>query len=611
MRSERADSLITSKRQAIDRLSICLLVLIAAFGSFWAGERPASAQENGGYEVEIEGVPDGELLEILQSVSDTYEFREQTLPTISLLRNRARNDIPRLLEALASWGYFKADVQVDIRREGREPVVVFQIDPGPQFLLERVSIVDPGGEPSEDLPGVDAIGLKKGAPFRAQAILDARDRLLLEIGNAGRPFPEVLETEVVADHDTNGVRVMFRVNPGPLAWFGSTEIEGLSRVREDYAATLVPWDEGNPFREDLIAQARIDLIRSGLFSLVEICKGEIVAETNRLPMFLTVRERRHRTMRAGLNYTTDFGVGAIFGWEHRNLFGRGEFFETQLSVNELRQSLDTDFQKPNFLREDQRLVLRSILSNEDLDAYESRTLRNSAMIQRDLSRSLTVGAGVGFDYLDVREDGGRDTFYLFSIPLSARMNTTDDLLDPSRGFTLSVLGTPFIETLGENVSYLRYDLSGSAYLQVVDDRRLILAARGRYGQILGAERARVPATERFYAGGGGSVRGYPFQSLSPLDENDDPTGGLSIVELSFEVRTRVSERLGFVLFADGGRAFESDTPDPGEKLFWGVGAGLRYFTVIGPVRLDVAFPIQNRAGVDDSFQVYISIGQSF
>jgi translocation and assembly module TamA len=295
-------------------------------------------------------------------------------------------------------------------------------------------------------------------------------------------------------------------------------------VREDYAATLVPWDEGDPFREDLIAQARMDLIRSGLFSLVEIRKGEIVAETNRLPMFLTVRERRHRTMRAGLNYTTDFGFGAIFGWEHRNLFGRGEFFETQLSVNELRQSLDTDFQKPQFLREDQRLVLRSILSNEDLDAYESRSIRNSATIQRDLSRSLTVGAGVGFDYLDVLRGWRRDTFYLFSIPLSATMNTTDDLLDPTRGFTLSALATPFIETLGENVSYFRYDISGSAYLQVVDDRRLILAARGRYGQILGAQRARVPVTERFYAGGGGSVRGYPFQSLEPAGRERRPDG---------------------------------------------------------------------------------------
>jgi translocation and assembly module TamA len=611
MRSERAGSPIPDQRWTLDRLFICLLSLLAACGFFWAGERSASAQEDAGYEVEFEGVPDNDLLELLRSVSDTYEFREQTLPTISLLRNRARNDIPQLLEGLASWGYFKADVQVDVRLAGREPVVVFQIDPGPHFLIERVSVVDPGGEPSQELPGARAIGLRRGAPFRAQTILDARDRLLLELGNAGRPYPEVLETEVVADHDTNGVRVMFRVDPGPVALFGSTEVEGLSRVREDYAATLVPWDEGDPFREDLVAQARLDLIRSGLFSIVEIRKGEVVAETKRLPMFLRVRERRHRTMRAGLNYTTDFGFGAIFGWEHRNLFGRGEFFATQLSVNELLQSLDTDFQKPQFMREDQRLVLRSILSREDLDAYESRSIRNSATIQRDLSRNLTVGAGVGFDYLDILEDGDRDTFYLFSIPLSATLNTTDDLLDPTRGFTLSALATPFIETLGDNVSYFRYDISGSAYLQVVDERRLVLAARGRYGQILGAQRDRVPVTERFYAGGGGSVRGYPFQSLSPQDENDDPTGGLSVLEFSFEARTKVSERLGFVLFADGGRAYERDTPDPGEKLFWGVGAGLRYYTVIGPVRLDVAFPLQDRDGVDDAFQVYISIGQSF
>jgi translocation and assembly module TamA len=138
-----------------------------------------------------------------------------------------------------------------------------------------------------------------------------------------------------------------------------------------------------------------------------------------------------------------------------------------------------------------------------------------------------------------------------------------------------------------------------------------LAARARYGQILGAGRAAIPATERLYAGGGGSVRGYPYQSLSPLDPNEDPTGGRSVVELSFELRTRLSERFGLAMFLDGGRAYEEQTPDFGRGLYWGAGAGLRYYTLIGPVRLDVAFPLQDRAGVDDSFQIYISIGQAF
>jgi translocation and assembly module TamA len=587
-----------------------LIILVAAFCALPA---TATAQEEEAveYTVDFEGVPNPELLELLQAVSDTFTYREQVPPSVSLLSNRARRDIPQLREALSSWGYFKADVQVEVQRVNKSLRVLFRIVPGPQFRLEEVSILGPEGEPSKDLPTPRDIQLRPRAPFRAAEVLDARDNLLSLLGNAGRPYPEVKETDVVADHDTNTVRVRFTVNPGPVAWFGETEIEGLRRVKSDHAARLVPWEKGELFRQDLIEQGRIELIRSGLFTLVEIRTGEVLSETNRLPMFLRLRERRHRTLRIGLNYTTDFGFGALLGWEHRNLFGRGEHFDTLLAVNELRQSLDTTFQKPFFLRDDQRLVLRSTLAQEDSDAFESRSIRNSAGIERDLTRRITVGAGVGFDYLDIREDGGRDTFILLSFPLSLNINTTDDLLDPSRGFTLRALGTPFVETFGDSVSYVRYDISGSVYYQIIDDRRLIFATRGRYGQILGASRGRVPATERFYVGGGGSVRGYPYQSLTPLDDNNDPTGGLSVVELSFELRGRLTDTIGAALFLDGGRAYANDTPDPGEDLYWGAGVGFRYYTPIGPIRLDVAVPLQDREGVDESFQIYISIGQAF
>jgi translocation and assembly module TamA len=593
--------------------SAAAALLLALLVALCACPAPSSAQEEdqAEYAVEFTGIPDAELLDLVRSVSDTFTYREQAPPSLSLLRNRAMNDIPQQLEAMASWGYFKADVQVDVQRRKDSFLVVFHVDSGPQFLLEEVSVLDHEGEPSQALPTPREILLRPGAPFMAGQVLDARDTLLSLLGNAGHPYPEIRETEVVADHATDRVRVRFLVSPGPVAWFGETGIEGLRRVREDHAARLVPWDEGERFRQELVEQARMDLIRSGLFSLVEIRMGEVLSATNRIPMFLRLRERKHRTTRVGINYTTDFGFGGLLGWEHRNLFGRGEHLETLLSVNELRQSLDATFQKPHFLREDQRLVLRTTLAQEETDAYESRSLRNLIRIERDLTPRTTVGAGVGYDFLDVEEDGSRDTFILLSLPLSFVRNTTDDLLDPSRGYTLAALVTPFIETFGDDVRYLRYDVSGSIYQEVLDNRRLILASRARYGQILGASRARVPATERFYAGGGGSVRGYPFQSLTPLDENDDPVGGQSVIELSFELRSRISERLGFAIFLDGGRAYEQDTPDIGEEIFWGTGLGFRYYTPIGPIRLDVAVPLQDREGVSESFQVYISIGQAF
>ncbi len=585
-------------------------VLVVYFCFFYDCSE-VQGEELGEYTVEFKGVPDNVSLELLRAVSDTYIYRDQALPSARLLRNRAAKDIPRLREAMASIGYFKTQIKLEVERKNETYHVIFLIDSGPRFFLEKVRIVDPLGEPSELLPDPEDIGLTPNTPFRADNILNSRDKLLSLLGNSGHPYPEILATDVVADHDTNSVQVSFQVRPGPIAWFGDTEIEGLRRVKEDHAVRMLPWEGGELFRRKLIEQARIELIRSGLFSVVEFSKGEIVSETDRLPMFLHLRERRHRTMRVGLNYTTDFGFGALLGWEHRNMLGRGEGFEILLSGNELRQSLDANFQKPYFYRDDQRLVLRSMLAREDSDAFESRSFRNTARIERDLTENITAGAGIGYDYLYVDEDGINDTFALLSFPLSLGINTTDDLLDPTMGYTLGVLTTPFVETFGDNVTYFRYDFTGSAYYEVLDNRRMILASRGRYGQIVGASRSRVPGSERFYAGGGGSVRGYPYQSLTPLNVDDDPIGGKSVVELSFELRSRLSERFGFAVFLDGGRAYEGTVPNLGDELFWGAGVGLRYYTLIGPIRLDVAFPLRDRESVDDSFQVYISIGQAF
>jgi translocation and assembly module TamA len=126
----------------------------------------------------------------------------------------------------------------------------------------------------------------------------------------------------------------------------------------------------------------------------------------------------------------------------------------------------------------------------------------------------------------------------------------------------------------------------------------------------GAERDEIPADIRFYAGGGGSIRGYAYQSVGPT-QNNEPIGGRSLITMSAELRIKITEKMGLVAFVDGGSAFESAFQDFEETLQWGGGLGFRYFTAIGPLRLDVGIPINRRAGIDDSFQIYVSIGQAF
>ena len=130
------------------------------------------------------------------------------------------------------------------------------------------------------------------------------------------------------------------------------------------------------------------------------------------------------------------------------------------------------------------------------------------------------------------------------------------------------------------------------------------------GATSGAERDEIPADIRFYAGGGGSIRGYAYKSVGPRHENQ-PLGGRSVAGLSSELRMNVTDTMGFAAFVDGGGVFESSFPDFGETFRWGAGLGLRYLTPVGPLRLDIGVPLNRREGIDNSFQVYVSLGQAF
>jgi len=171
--------------------------------------------------------------------------------------------------------------------------------------------------------------------------------------------------------------------------------------------------------------------------------------------------------------------------------------------------------------------------------------------------------------------------------------------------------TPYQVFGDDSFPFVKASIGSSAYYAIDPDARFVLAGRGRFGTLLGADTQQVPAGKRFYAGGGGSIRGYEFQSVGPLDNENDPLGGRSLLEVSAELRIRVTETIGVVPFIDGGTAFDSALPDFGETLRWAGGLGLRYFTAIGPVRLDVAVPINKRENVDDDFQFYVSLGQAF
>jgi translocation and assembly module TamA len=574
--------------------------------------RPSGAEEAVPYEVTIEGVEDRTLLEGLKAASDAISLKDNPPASIFLLRKRAERDQEQFTQVLRAMGHYGAKVEFHVDAGSRPAQVVFQVTPGPPYLLKSfdLKLVGDGPLKSDELPGPEDLGLSLDAVFRAEAFVEAEKRLLEQLGVQGFPFPKIPERRIIVDHETRSVSALLRVDPGPAARFGPVEITGLESTKESVVRRKIPWKEGDPYNAHRLTRLQEDLIELGLFSAVSVSPAGALGDEGRLPVTITVKERKHRSIGAGVSYRTDEELGVKFSWEDRNLRGENERLGIQAILSDLTYAAEGSYRKPFFFREDQALTLSSRLAEDKPDAYTSRNLTNSAMVSRDLTRALKIGGGVGFKQAQITQLGEREDFSLLSLPLQLAWDRSDNLLDPKKGTRLGVQVAPFRDLFKEDLQFTKAKMNVGQYLEILRSPSTVLAGRIHMGVVSGEERMEIPADERMYAGGGGSVRGYAYQSLGPRREGI-PTGGKSLFEASVETRVRLTERIGLVFFMDGGNAFEDLRPSSDEELFWGAGVGVRYFTPIGPFRFDIAVPLDRREGIDDSFQIYISVGQSF
>ena len=497
---------------------------------------------------------------------------------------------------------------------------------------------------------LETFGLAKGAPAEAQAVLNAVAAVPAAMRKAGYPLAEQGKARYVVDRSTHTLDVEVRIKTGPLLRMGQVLVQehGMAPavsgdsdtppVRADYLNKLSPWVEGQYWNDDLLKAYRSTLQETGLFSSIDMKPARLSpqqAETagyaatsdtpsaqplpvwmstdGTTPVDLTVRDAPPRTVSGGMHYSTDTGFGVRGAWESRNLFGGGEQLRITAPIAQTSQSLNATFRKPAFGIRDQALVGEAWAINEETDAYDQKALSVAGGLERRFRKDWShwwASARLSLEAGSLRDNArGRRTYSLVGVPLAVRHDTTNDLLNPTSGTRLSLEVTPYTGTFNGPLTTVRTRVDASAYWSPGWDR-LVFAGRAAAGSLTGESVHNIPASLRFYTGGGGSVRGYKYQSLGPHDADGDPVGGLSFTDVGLEARFRITESFGLVPFVDGGMVYESSMPDWGKKLAWGVGLGFRYYTLIGPIRLDIATPLQDR---DDNkaFQIYLSIGQAF
>lgn len=585
---------------------VALVCFLGVCAAGFAGE-PAVP-----YKPSIEGVDSGAVRGVLEGVSDTFALEKRPPATRLLLQGRVDRDVPRLVAALNGLGYYDAEVRAQVDDAVAPVRVEFQVSLGPAYTLSSVEIGTAGSEAAGELrtPGAESVGLRSGEPVRPRAIVEAESKLLDACRRQGYPFARMEERRVVVDRAAKSVAVSFRVAPGPAASFGAVTFSGLASVEESFVRTVLTWREDDRYNAALLDEFERRLIRLGLFSSVKVAQAEALDAAGALPIAVVVTERKPRTVGAGLGYRTDEGPSGRVAWEHRNLLHRGERLEIDVAASSIENSADVKFRKPAFLRSDQTLKLELRLAHDDPDAFESSSLRAEASLERAVSERLHVGAGLALRRADVKQFRRTRRFDLLSVPTTLSWDAVDNPFDPAEGRRVRLKAAPYADLDGFDFAFLKTSLEYVQYLRLSHSPSIVFAGRAAVGTLLGSGRRNVPADERFFAGGSGSIRGYPYQSAGPV-RGDNPIGGRSMLELGGELRFRLTERLGLVTFVEGGAAFDSMAPDLSYPLRLGAGMGLRYFTSVGPIRFDVAVPINPPDNADDPFQVYISLGHAF
>lgn len=592
--------------------------VLAACASDEAGPETASSALSGPqpvpYTASIEGLDNlPAIREVVRASARTFQLQPKGAPSRAGLERRAGQDVATITRVLRAEGHYDAGVtpRLGTARSVAQSVT-FAVDPGPLYTFgERNFILEPAPEtapPANDL--LSASGLVAGTPARGEAVLDAEAAVLVTLKRRGFPDARFVDRKAVAVKDGAKLNLTSTFDPGPASTFGKLQIEAGNSLDEDYIRDLIPWKQGAAWDQKKVDDFQDSLRATGLYTSVSLKPVE-KGQAGPRDIVLSVDNARQRSIGGSLRYDTDQGPGVRLFWRHRNLLGKAEDFRAETDVSLREQKLTVGITRPRHPTEKWTSNESVTLRRLDEDAFEEESLTFRSGMEIRAGGGWVLGGRLEGSGSLVRTDFGDDTTYLAGLPLFARRDRTDDPLDATRGYRLLLNAGPFAGfNNGEFIQFGVVGGGGSVYLPLIGKNRLVLALRSRVTSILSQDLDDIPVNQRTFAGGGSSVRGFEFQSISPANAQGDLTGGRFLNENSLEFRLRLGESFGLVAFADTGLVEEEPFPSFEEKLNVGVGGGLRYYSPVGPIRLDVAFPLDRRAG-DNLFEFYISLGQAF
>ena len=545
-------------------------------------------------------------------------------------RRRARQAADSATALLRSEGYYDSEITPDIG-EGEHPKGILRVNTGPRTVFGDTAVEWVGTAPddkSEAFARAD-LKLKPGAPARAADVLAAEGRMVAALQQHGYADAKATPRDVVVDHADKTMRPTFRIAAGALVRMDGMKLTDKGgRTNPRFIRKLAPWKPREIYKPNDVAELERRLLDTGVYDSVTVALAPQPDADGLRPVMVSVSDRTRHALSLGLGYSTTEGVLVNSTFSSYNLLHSADTLTYFAKVQQIDTRIGISESLPDFWHAGQTLKFGPDLFNEDTAAFTATGGEVTADLTQRYGKysfftkglsfvASRISVGEGDNAQGVKVEDVRDAVAIRPL-VAVSYDHTNNTLDPQRGFKLDARAEPtgvFEEQEGSStfteLFYFKVQAQASSYLPLDPDATTVFAARVHAGSIIGGQVPQVPAPDRFFAGGGGSVRGYGYQNVGPHYPNNTPEGGLSLIETSFELRRRIAGPFGVVAFLDSGAVGGQATPSF-SHIASGVGVGLRYDLGFAPIRVDFATPINKLSGASQGpLQVYLSVGQSF
>lgn len=568
---------------------------------------------------------DKDLLDALRAASLVADAERSRQTDSQSVFAAARADYARLIGALYAEGYYSGVIR--IRIDGREAAdippldapttisnVEISVTPGPRFTFSKARM-KPYAKGTKLPPAYGDTKIAKSG-----AIVDAADAGVEGWRNIGHAKARVAGQTILADHRNATLDSEILLDPGPRLRFGEMSMTGYERMKPRRIAKIAGFPTGEVFDPKKLDKVATRLRRTGVFSSVALTEAEEPGADGTLDVDLVVAEEKLRRFGFGAEVSNSEGLSLSGYWLHRNLFGGAERLRVDGAVDRIggqnTDSIGYDvgvrIDRPATPVTDATAFVELRAGRTEVVDLTVDGLKLTFGLSRQFGDHIAAEVGLSYITATAKDAAGSTDYELLALPLSFTWDNRDQPLDAHEGYYLDAGLTPFYG-FGTTGSGGQITADVRAYRAFGADDRFVVAGRLQLGTVVGSGLAQTPPDYLFWSGGGGTVRGQPYQSLGvPLARTPTitvTTGGLSFAGLSGEFRAQITEKIGAVAFYDAG--FVSDEELFGGTGEWhaGAGLGLRYHTGIGPIRLDLGMPVSG--STNDGLQIYVGIGQAF